>query len=67
MHGAGGATYRLTMLGDDAAVAAAALAAVAGTAAAATSSGSRADPAAATVARPIRNLGTRDMMILLGD
>ena len=61
MPGARGATYRLTTLGDDAA-----LAAMAGTAAAAASSGSRADPVAA-VARPIRNLVTRDMLILLGD
>jgi len=60
MPGAGGATYRLTTLGDDAA-----LAAVAGTAAAAAaaSSASRADPVAA-VARPIRNLVTRDMLVL---
>jgi hypothetical protein len=38
---------------------------MAGTAAAAASSGSTAAPVAA-VARPIRNLVTRDMLILLG-
>src|SRR5579859_152876 len=60
MPGTGGATYRLATLADDAA-----LAAVAGTATAAASSASRADPVAA-VARPVRDLLTRDMLILHG-